>query len=53
MIHRRRFLSYMAATVATPYIITLGTNQASAGLFTSGQLQTDSERVFSHSVAIG
>ena len=53
MIHRRRFLSYMAATVATPYIITLGTNQASAGLFTSGQLQTDSERVFSHSVASG
>ncbi len=54
MIHRRRFLAYVAASMATPYVVSITSGSAKASLIGSDTLlQTDSERVFSLSVASG
>jgi len=53
-IDRRKFLSFLAAGVATPYIVTFTSGDARAGLIpTDAPLNYDSQRVFSLSVSSG
>lgn len=51
---RRKFLSFVAAGIATPYIVTFTSGSAKAGLIRAdAPLNQDSARVFSLSVASG
>lgn len=51
---RRKFLSFVAAGIATPYIVTFTSGSAKAGIIRAdAPLNTDSARVFSLSVASG
>lgn len=53
-VDRRKFLSYIAAGIATPYVVTFTSGSARAGLIRAdAPLSTDSARVFSLSVASG
>lgn len=53
-IDRRKFLSFLAAGVATPYVVTLTSQNAKASLINPNlNLNTDSARVFSLSVSSG
>jgi len=53
-IDRRKFLSFLAAGVATPYVVTFTSGDANAGFIAPDALfNTDSERVFSLSVSSG
>mgnify|MGYP000362559383 CR=1 FL=1 len=53
-IDRRRFLSFIAAGIATPFIVTVTADQAQAGLISpDAPLSKDSARVFSLSVSSG
>lgn len=53
-IDRRKFLSFVAAGIATPYIVTFTSGSAHAGIIRAdAPLSTDSARVFSLSVASG
>jgi len=53
-IDRRKFLTYVAAGLATPYVVTFTAGSAKASVIRAGApLNTDSGRVFSLSVASG
>ncbi len=54
IVNRRTFISYLAATMVTPYIVTYSSGRANAGLVPpDAPLSYDSERVFSLSIASG
>ena len=53
-IDRRKFLSFLAAGVATPYVVTFTSGDAKAGLVApDAPFELDSQRVFSLSVSSG
>lgn len=53
-INRRSFISYLAAAMVTPYVVTYSSGRANASLVPPGApLLLDSERVFPQSIASG
>lgn len=54
IVNRRTFISYLAATMVTPYVVTYSAGRANAGLVApDAPLTYDSERIFSLSIASG
>lgn len=53
-VNRRTFISYLAATMVTPYVVTYSIGRANAGLIApDAPLNYDSARVFSLSISSG